>query len=93
MKINVSVRFLISFLSFLCPLLCFPTKQVFSDVDNYIDDVTDADLYRCVELNCELPGASQLQVMWCDVMRLPLTLVSFVALRPFFFSYLVHVLL
>ncbi|CAM9803499.1 unnamed protein product, partial [Hapterophycus canaliculatus] len=37
-------------------------KEVFSDVDNYIDDVTDADLYRCVELNCELPGASQLQV-------------------------------
>eukprot|EP00752_Nemacystus_decipiens_P012046 g10680.t1 len=40
-------------------------KEVFSDVDNYIDDVTDADLYRCVELNCELPGASQLQI---DVM-------------------------
>ena len=36
--------------------------QVFDDRDNYIDDVTDADLYKCVELNCELPGAGQLQV-------------------------------
>ena len=42
--------------------LGFFLPQVFDDRDNYIDDVTDADLYKCVELNCELPGAGQLQV-------------------------------
>ena len=34
---------------------------MFDDRENYIDDVTDADLYKCIELNCELPGAGQLQ--------------------------------
>lgn len=35
---------------------------MFNDQKNYIDDVTDADLFKCVELTCELPGASQLEV-------------------------------
>lgn len=36
--------------------------QTFNDKKNYIDDVTDADFYKCIELNSTLPGASQLQV-------------------------------
>lgn len=37
-------------------------KQSFDDQKNYIEDVTDADFYKCIEINGELPGASQLQV-------------------------------
>lgn len=37
-------------------------KEMMDDRENYIDDVTDADLYKCFEINCHLPGASQLQV-------------------------------
>lgn len=37
--------------------------QSFNDKKNYIDDVTDADFYKCIELNSSLPGASQLQVL------------------------------
>lgn len=37
--------------------------QVIDDRANYIDDVTDALIYKCIELNCELPGASQLKVI------------------------------
>lgn len=58
-----------------------PTRQVFSDDDNYIDDVTDADLYRCVELNCELPGASQLQVRVRTTTKKNDPYVCFVRLR------------
>lgn len=36
-------------------------KEAVDDRKNYIDDVTDADLYKCFEVNCTLPGASQLQ--------------------------------
>lgn len=37
-------------------------KQSFDDKKNYIEDVTDADFYKCVEINGTLPGASQLEV-------------------------------
>ncbi|CBN78812.1 conserved unknown protein [Ectocarpus siliculosus] len=40
-------------------------KESFDDKKNYIDDVTDADFYKCVEINGTLPGASQLEI---DVM-------------------------
>ena len=36
--------------------------QLFDDKKNFIQDVTDADIFKCVELKCELPGAGQLQV-------------------------------
>ncbi|CAM9569100.1 unnamed protein product [Phaeothamnion confervicola] len=41
-------------------------KDTFNDVANRIDDVTDADIYRCVEFGAELPGASQLDVSIMD---------------------------
>eukprot|EP00752_Nemacystus_decipiens_P012043 g10677.t1 len=37
-------------------------KESFNDKKNYIDDVTDADFYKVIELNSTLPGASQLQI-------------------------------
>ena len=37
-------------------------SQLFDDKKNFIQDVTNADIFKCVELNCELPGAGQLQV-------------------------------
>jgi hypothetical protein len=40
-------------------------KYVFDDRENAIDDMTDVDLYKLVELNAELPGSSQLVI---DVM-------------------------
>lgn len=36
--------------------------QSFNGKDSYIEDVTDADFYKRIDLNCTLPGASQLQV-------------------------------
>lgn len=45
---------------------CF---QVFDDKENYIEDVTDANFFKCVELSCELPGAGQLQVEIFEPMR------------------------
>ncbi|CAM9794895.1 unnamed protein product, partial [Chrysoparadoxa australica] len=41
-------------------------KEKFDDVKNYINDVTDADLYKCVEINAELPGAGQLILSLMD---------------------------
>ncbi|CAM9836499.1 unnamed protein product, partial [Hapterophycus canaliculatus] len=37
-------------------------KESFDDSKNYVEDVTDADFYKCIQLNSTLPGASQLQV-------------------------------
>lgn len=47
--------------------------QSFDDQKNYVDDVTDADFYKCIELNAELPGAGQLQVTFtfCSLVLLP----------------------
>lgn len=36
--------------------------KVFDDRQHYLRDVTAADLYKCVEFRCELPGAGLLQV-------------------------------
>lgn len=40
----------------------FAGEQSFDDKKNYVEDVTDADFYKCIQLNSTLPGASQLQV-------------------------------
>lgn len=47
---------------------CVVAEKSFNDKDNYVEDVTDADFYKCIQLNSTLPGASQLQVgLWhCD---------------------------
>ena len=34
--------------------------------DDHFDDVTEADMYQCIEVNAELPGASQLKVSVMD---------------------------
>jgi hypothetical protein len=41
-------------------------KQVFDDRENAIDDVTDVDLYKVIEMNTELPGISQLTIEMMD---------------------------
>lgn len=41
-------------------------KQLFDDCDNAIDDVTEADFYRLIEFNAELPGTSQLVISVMD---------------------------
>ena len=45
---------------------CELGKNVFDDRKNYVDDATDVDLYKCVEFNTELPGASQLKIDLLD---------------------------
>lgn len=41
-------------------------KNLFDDRVNAIDDVTNADLYKVIEMNAELPGTSQLQIEVMD---------------------------
>lgn len=43
--------------------------QGINDREHYIDDVTDALIYKCFELNCELPGSSQLKVVYCIIQQ------------------------
>merc|ERR1711871_709362 len=41
-------------------------KFKFNDRKNAVDDMTDVDLYKMIEVDCELPGASQLEVSMMD---------------------------
>jgi hypothetical protein len=41
-------------------------KEKFNDRKNYVDDVTDVDFYKLVELKAELPGASSLDIQVMD---------------------------
>ena len=41
-------------------------KNLFDDRVNAIDDVVDADMYKVIEMNAELPGTSQLQIEVMD---------------------------
>lgn len=41
-------------------------KEKFDDRENHIDDVVDADLYKVIEFNTELPGAGLLDVAVYD---------------------------
>jgi hypothetical protein len=41
-------------------------KFKYNDRKNAVDDMTDVDLYKMVEIDCELPGASQLEISMMD---------------------------
>jgi hypothetical protein len=41
-------------------------KEKFDDRENKIDDVTDVDFYKAIELNAELPGASRMVINCMD---------------------------
>ena len=41
-------------------------KFKFNDRKNAVDDMTDVDLYKMIEVDCELPGAGQLEISMMD---------------------------